>query len=111
MESDGTSPPGASGLDRRSARRIDPGERGVILFDGVRLSVGDMARGGFRIFVPPPLRFVPGAIYEFDLLLKPKRRFRFGGGSVAARCVWHRAGQAGFRLTDPARAIDIADLT
>ncbi len=111
MASDRSAPPPPSGSERRASPRIDPEDRGVILFDGVRLVIGDVARGGFRILVPPPLRFLPGAVYEFDLLLRPKRRFRFGGGTVAARCVWCRPGQAGFRLTDPSRAIDVADLT
>lgn len=110
MDSDRPLPPQPPGSERRASPRIDPEDRGVILFDGVRLVIGDVARGGFRILVPPPLRFLPGAVYEFDLLLKPKRRFRYGGGAVAARCVWCRPGQAGFRLTDPSRAIDVADL-
>ena len=93
--------------ERRTAPRSVPGERGVLIFDGIRLELEDVSRGGFRVELGQLLRFMPGHAYEFDLLLRPGRSRRFRGGSVVARCVWTRAGHAGFRLADPARMVDI----
>ncbi len=93
--------------ERRAGPRIVPGDRGVLIFDGIRLELEDVSRGGFRVELGHLLRFIPGRAYEFDLLFRPGRSRRFRGGSVVARCVWSRAGHAGFRLADPARMVDI----
>ncbi len=97
--------------ERRSDPRIAPGDRGVLFYDGVRVEVQDVARGGFRVAPRDGLRFVPGWFYEFDLLLRPARKRHFRGGPLVARCMWTRAGESGFRLADPTRAIDIEGLS